>query len=71
LGNLLLVALILAPAAAALALARRLVAVLALSVVLAALAGVAGVVLSFHLELATGASVALCAVAIALAALVV
>ena len=71
LGNLLLVALVLAPAAAALSLARRLAAVLALSVVLAALAGTAGLVLSFHLEVAAGASVALCAVAVALLALLV
>jgi ABC-type Mn2+/Zn2+ transport system permease subunit len=69
LGNLLLVALILAPAAAALSLARRLPVVLALSVALAALAGAAGLVLSFHLEVAAGASVALCAVALALIAL--
>ena len=65
LGNLLLLALVLAPAAAALSLARRLPAVLALSVALAALAGTAGLVLSFHLEIAAGASVALCAVAVA------
>jgi ABC-type Mn2+/Zn2+ transport system permease subunit len=65
LGNLLLVALVLAPAAAALALARRLAAVLALSVGLAALAGVAGLLLSYHFEVAAGASVALCAVALA------
>ena len=71
LGNLLLVALVLAPATAALTLARRLAVVLALSVALAALAGTAGLVLSYHLELAAGASVALCAVAVALAALLV
>jgi ABC-type Mn2+/Zn2+ transport system permease subunit len=69
LGNLLLVALILAPAAAALSVARRLAAVLALSVALAALAGAAGLVVSYHLEVAAGASVALCAVALALLAL--
>jgi ABC-type Mn2+/Zn2+ transport system permease subunit len=71
LGNLLLVALVLAPAAAALNLARRLVAVLALSIGLAALAGTAGLLLSFHLEIAAGASVALCAVALAGLALLV
>jgi ABC-type Mn2+/Zn2+ transport system permease subunit len=71
LGNLLLVALVLAPAAAALNLARRLVAVLALSVGLAALSGTAGLLLSFHLEIAAGASVALCAVALAGLALLV
>jgi ABC-type Mn2+/Zn2+ transport system permease subunit len=66
LGNLLLLALLLAPGAAALRLAGRLGAVLALSVALAALAGIAGLIVSYHLQIATGASVALCAVAIAL-----
>jgi ABC-type Mn2+/Zn2+ transport system permease subunit len=69
LGSLLLVALILAPAAAALALTRRLPFTLALAALLAALSGAAGLVLSYHLELAAGASVALCAVAIAALAL--
>jgi ABC-type Mn2+/Zn2+ transport system permease subunit len=69
LGNLLLVALILAPAAAALSLVRRLPAALVLSAALAALAGAAGLVLSYHLEVAAGASVALCAVALALLSL--
>jgi ABC-type Mn2+/Zn2+ transport system permease subunit len=64
LGNLLLVALILAPGAAALNLARRLPAVLALAAVIAALAGILGLVLSYELEIAAGASVALCAVAL-------
>jgi ABC-type Mn2+/Zn2+ transport system permease subunit len=63
LGNLLLVALILAPAAAALNLAQRLPATLALSAGLAALAGVGGLVISYQLDIAAGASVALCAVA--------
>ena len=66
LGNLLLVALVLAPGdRRAAACARRLAAALALSVALAALAGTAGLLLSFHLEIAAGASVALCAVAVA------
>jgi ABC-type Mn2+/Zn2+ transport system permease subunit len=64
LGNLLLVALILAPAAAALNLAARLPAVLALAAALAALAGIAGLVVSYELEIAAGASVALCAVGV-------
>jgi ABC-type Mn2+/Zn2+ transport system permease subunit len=64
LGNLLLVALILAPAAAALNLAQRLPAILALAAGLAAVAGIAGLVLSYELEIAAGASVALCAVAL-------
>jgi len=62
LGNLLLVALVLAPSAAALNLARRLPAVLALAAGLAAIAGIAGLVISYEFEIAAGASVALCAV---------
>jgi len=62
LGNLLLVALVLAPAAAGLDRARRLPHALALATALAALAGIAGLLASYHLELAAGASVALCAV---------
>jgi len=65
LGSLLLVALIVAPAAAALRLAVRLPAVLGLAAALAALAGAGGLVLSFHLQIAAGAAVALCAVALA------
>jgi ABC-type Mn2+/Zn2+ transport system permease subunit len=63
LGNLLLIALILAPASAALNLATRLPSVLATAAALAVLAGVAGLVVSYELDLATGASIALCAVA--------
>ena len=62
LGNLLVVALILAPAAAALNLARRLPAALGLAAALAALAGVLGLLASYHWEVAAGASVALAAV---------
>jgi ABC-type Mn2+/Zn2+ transport system permease subunit len=68
LGNLLLVALVVAPAAAALRVARRLRAVLLAATGLAAFAGVAGLLLSFHADVAAGASVALCAVVPALAA---
>jgi ABC-type Mn2+/Zn2+ transport system permease subunit len=71
LGNLLLIALVLAPGAAALNLARRLAAALALAAGLAAFAGIAGLILSFHLQIATGASVALCAVVLAGLALLV
>ena len=67
LGSLLLVALVLGPGAGALRLAHRLPAVLALAAALAALAGVAGLLLSFHLRIAAGAAVALCAVAVAAA----
>jgi len=68
LGSLLLVALIVAPGVAALRLARRLPTALAAAAGLAALAGVAGLLLSFHLGIAAGASVALCAAALAVAA---
>ena len=65
LGSLLLVALVIAPGAAALRLAGRLPAVLGLAAGLAALAGAGGLLLSFHLGIAAGAAVALCAVALA------
>jgi ABC-type Mn2+/Zn2+ transport system permease subunit len=70
LGNLLLVALVLAPAMAATTATRRLVPALALAGGLAALSGVAGLLVSYHLAVATGASVALCAVLLAGTALV-
>jgi len=70
LGNLLVVALLLAPGAAALRLARGLGAALALAAVLAVVAGISGLYASYYLELAAGASIALAAVAtFALAAL--
>lgn len=62
LGNLLVVALIIAPAAAALRLTRRLGTALVLAALLAALAGVGGIYVSYYLDLAGGASVALVAV---------
>jgi ABC-type Mn2+/Zn2+ transport system permease subunit len=64
LGNLLLVALVLAPGAAALNLAQRLPAILALAAGLAVVAGIAGLVISYEFEIAAGASIALCAVAL-------
>jgi ABC-type Mn2+/Zn2+ transport system permease subunit len=70
LGNLLVVALILAPAAAALNVAARLPAALVLATVLAALAGVLGLIASYHWQLAAGASVALAALLLFLASLV-
>ncbi|HET6551478.1 MAG TPA: iron chelate uptake ABC transporter family permease subunit [Solirubrobacter sp.] len=66
LGNLLLIALILAPAAAALNRATRLPQALAIAAILGALAGIAGLTLSYHLDIAAGASIALCATIIAL-----
>ena len=68
LGSLLLVALIVGPGAAALRLAERLPAALAIAALTGALAGMAGLMLSFHLGIAAGASVALCAVLLAGAA---
>lgn len=64
LGSLLLVALLLAPGAAALQLTHRLPVALAAAAGLAALAGAGGLLVSFHLGVAAGASVALCAVAL-------
>ncbi len=63
LGSLLLVALVIAPAAAALRITRRLPAALALAAALAIAAGVGGLALSYYADLAAGASVALCAAA--------
>jgi ABC-type Mn2+/Zn2+ transport system permease subunit len=68
LGALLLVALVLAPGAAALAVSRRLPRALALAAAVGAGSGAAGMLVSFHLQTAAGASVALCAVAAALIA---
>jgi ABC-type Mn2+/Zn2+ transport system permease subunit len=63
LGSLLLVALVIAPAAAALRITRRLPAALALAAGLAMAAGAGGLALSYYADLAAGASVALCAAA--------
>jgi ABC-type Mn2+/Zn2+ transport system permease subunit len=63
LGNLLVVAIVIAPAAAALRLSRRLVPALLTAAGLAVVAGVAGLYVSFYAEVATGAAVALCAIA--------
>ena len=71
LGNLLVVAIIIAPGAAALRLSRSLPRVLVMAAVGAGLAGVAGIYLSYWADLAAGASIALCAVALSLLALAV
>jgi ABC-type Mn2+/Zn2+ transport system permease subunit len=63
LGSLLLVALVIAPAAAALRVTRRLPVALALAAGLAMAAGVGGLALSYYADLAAGASIALCAAA--------
>lgn len=63
LGNLLVVAILIAPALAALRLCTRLVPALITSAALAVFAGFAGIYLSYYAEVAAGASIALCAVA--------
>lgn len=71
LGNLLVVAIVIAPGAAALRLSRSLPRVLIIAAAGAALAGVAGIYLSYWADLAAGASIALCAVALYLLSLTV
>jgi len=58
LGNLLVVAVLVAPAAAARLLTRRLAPMMVLAVVLGALAGIAGLYLSYYARVAAGASIA-------------
>jgi len=58
LGNLLAVAVLVAPAAAARLLARRLVPTMALAVALGALGGVGGLYLSYYANVAAGAAIA-------------
>lgn len=69
-GTLLVFALITAPSAAAVQLVRRVPAVLVLSVVLAEVSVVVGLLLSWHARLAAGAAMAVCAVALFAVALV-
>ncbi len=64
LGNLLVLALLLAPGAAATLLSRRLPTVLVLAALIAAFAGVLGLYASYYLETAAGASIALAALAL-------
>ncbi|MEA2172036.1 MAG: hypothetical protein QOF76_5336 [Solirubrobacteraceae bacterium] len=71
LGNLLLVALVLGPATAALLAVRRVHNALLVAAALAVAAGVAGIVVSYALDVAAGASVALCAIMPVLAAIFV
>ena len=71
LGNLLVVAIVIAPGAAALRLSRSLVGALAIAAAGAVAAGVAGIYLSYWADLAAGASIALCAVAVFVVAMLV
>jgi ABC-type Mn2+/Zn2+ transport system permease subunit len=68
LGNLLVVAVLVAPAAAARPLARRMSAMMALACAAAILSGVAGLYLSYYAGTAAGASIVLAGVAVWLAA---
>ena len=63
LGTLLVVAILVAPAATARLVAHRLPAMLAVALGVALLAGIAGLELSYHAGTAAGASIALCLVA--------
>jgi ABC-type Mn2+/Zn2+ transport system permease subunit len=64
LGNLLVVAIVIAPAAAALRVCSRMSSALTFAAAAAVGAGVAGIYLSYYADLAAGASIALCAIAI-------
>ncbi len=68
LGNLLVVAIVVAPAAAALRLTSSLAGAQALAAAAAAAAGFAGIYVSYFANIAAGASIALCAIAIFAAA---
>ena len=68
LGTLLVVAILVAPAATARLVAHRLPAMFAVAPAVALVAGVAGIELSYHAGTAAGASIALCLVGAYLAA---
>ena len=68
LGNLLVVAVLIAPAVAARRLTRRLPAMMAASAAIAAVAGAAGLMLSYHAGVAAGAAIAVALLAAAAAA---
>ncbi len=68
LGNLLVAAILVGPAAAARLLTDRFAPMMALSLAFAVAAGIAGVYLSFHARIAAGASIVVCLLAIYLLA---
>lgn len=68
LGNLLVVAVLVGPAAAARRLTQRMAPMMAWSVAIAVVAGIGGLLLSYHAGTAAGASIALAAVALWVAA---
>jgi ABC-type Mn2+/Zn2+ transport system permease subunit len=69
LGNLLVIAILVGPAATARLLTRRAWPMIATAALLAALAGTAGIYVSYYANTAAGASIAACVVALYLAAL--
>jgi ABC-type Mn2+/Zn2+ transport system permease subunit len=69
LGNLLVVALVVGPAASARLLVRRLPAMMAVATLIAWASGLAGLYLSYYVDVAAGAAVACCTVAAYVAAL--
>lgn len=69
LGNLLVIAILVGPAATARLITRRAWPMIATAALLAALAGTAGIYLSYYASTAAGASIAACVVALYLAAL--
>ena len=71
LGNLLVVALLIAPAASARMLTRRMVPMMTLAAAIAVASGVAGLYASYHLGSATGASIAIVLVLVHLAVMAV
>jgi ABC-type Mn2+/Zn2+ transport system permease subunit len=69
-GNLLVFAFLIAPPATATLLVRRVPAIMALGVVIGAVSGVVGLLISYHHATAAGATMALCTVVVFFAALV-
>ncbi len=69
LGNLLVVAIVIAPGAAALRICRSVAGAVAVAAALAVAAGFAGIYLSYWADVAAGAAIALCAVAVFILAL--
>ena len=68
-GNLLVFAFLIAPPATATLLVRRVPAIMALGVVIGAVSGLVGLLISYHHETAAGATMALCTVVVFFAAL--
>ena len=69
-GNLLVFAFLIAPPATATLVVRRVPAIMALGVLIGAVSGLVGLLISYHHETAAGATMALCTVVVFFAALV-